>query len=159
MTQRFVLLFIAFMIVVGCAKTYDRQAEYIHEEYAPYAGEGTARICGQAYLNVDDGQQHVASGDRVLLAPVTSYTEEAYRVKVKRGRNMVPPDPEAAKFEKHTKTDDEGRFCFAGLPAGEYYVVADIRLPGSTKENRKSQLAHAKAAVKADENVYVLVTR
>ena len=76
-----------------------------------------------------------------------------------RGRNMVDPDPDAMKFEKHTKTDDEGRFCFTGLPAGEYYVVADIALPTSTKEHRKSQLAHAKASVKADGNVYILVTR
>ena len=158
MTRSVVLLLVGFM-KMSCAKTYDRQAEYIHEEYAPYAGEGTARICGQAYLSGDDDKQHVASGDRVLLAPVTSYTEEAIKVKVMRGRNMVDPDPDAAKFEKHTKTDDEGRFCFTGLPAGEYYVVADIALPTSTKEHRKSQLAHAKASVKADENVYILVTR
>jgi hypothetical protein len=158
MTRSVVLLLVAFMMM-SCAKTYDRKAEYIHEEYAPYAGEGTARICGQAYLSVDDGKQHVASGDRVLLAPVTSYTEEAIKVKVMRGRNMVDPDPDAMKFEKHTKTDDEGRFCFTGLPAGEYYVVADIALPTSTNEHRKSQLAHAKASVKADGNVYILVTR
>ena len=161
MTQRVLVLLnvLGIMLMMSCAKTYDRQAEFIHEEYAPYAGEGTGRICGQAYLSVDNGKQHLASGDRVLLAPVTSYTEEAFKVKVMRGRKLVDPDPAAAKFEKHTKTDDEGRFCFTGLPAGEYYVVADIALPTSTKEHRESQLAHAKASVKADENVYVLVTR
>lgn len=158
MTRRIVLLLMALMMM-SCAKTYDRKAEFNHEEYAPYAGEGTARICGQAYLSVDDGKQHMASGDRVLLAPVTAYTEEAFKVKVMRGRKLADPDPDAAKFEKHTKTDDEGRFCFTGLPAGEYYVVADIALPTSTKEHRESQLAHAKASVKADENVYILVTR
>ena len=158
MTRWMTLLLMA-LFLMNCAKTYDRKAEFIHEEYAPYAGEGTARICGQAYLSVDDGQQHVASGDRVLLAPVTSYTEEAIMVKVVRGRKLVDPVPEASKFEKHTKTDAEGRFCFTGLPAGEYYVVADIALPTSTKEHRESRLAHAKASVKADENVYILVTR
>ncbi len=156
---RWMILLLMPLFMMSCAKTYDRKAEFIHEEYAPYAGEGTARICGQAYLSVEDGQQHVASGDRVLLAPVTSYTEEAIRVKVVRGRKLVDPVPEAAKFEKHTKTDAEGRFCFTGLPAGEYYVVADISLPTSTKEHRESRLAHAKASVKADENVYILVTR
>ena len=114
---------------------------------------------GQAYLSLSDGKHHVASGDRVLLAPVTSYTEEAVMVKVRRGRKMVDPIPEAMKFEQHAKTDAEGQFCFTGLPAGEYYVVADIALPTSTKEHRESQLAHAKASVKADENVYILVTR
>ena len=156
---RWIAVLLMALFLMSCAKTYDRKAEFIHEEYAPYAGEGTARICGQAYLSVDDGQQHAASGDRVLLAPVTSYTEEAFTVKVMRGRNLVDPDPNAAKFEKHTKTDAEGRFCFDGLPAGEYYIVADIALPTSTKKHRESQLAHAKASVKADENVYILVTR
>ena len=158
MVRRILLLLVAFLMM-GCAKTYDRQAEFIHEEYAPYEGTGTARICGQAYLSLDAGKQHIASGDRVLLAPVTSYTEEAFKVKVMEGQKMEDPDPKAMKFEKHTKTDDDGRFCFTDLPGGEYYVVADIALPTSTKEHRESQLAHAKASVKADENVYVLVTR
>ena len=158
MTRWIVLLLVAFLIL-SCARTYERKAEFNPEEYAPYAGTGTARVCGQAYLNMDDGKPHVASGDRVLLAPATSYTEEAIMVKVRRGRKMVDPAPEAMKFEQHTQTAAEGRFCFTGLPAGEYYVVADIALPTSTKEHRESQLAHAKASVKADENVYILVTR
>ena len=158
MTRWIVLLLVALMMM-GCARPYDRQAEFNPEEYAPYQGTGTARVCGQAYLSMEDGKSHVASGDRVLLAPATSYTEEAMMVKVLGGRKMVDPDPEAMKFEQHTKTDDDGRFCFTDLPGGEYYVVADIALPTSTKEHRESQLAHAKASVKADENVYVLVTR
>ena len=158
MTRWIVLLLIAFSMI-SCARAYDRKAEFIQEEYAPYESTGTARICGQAYLSMEDGKHHVASGDRVLLAPATSYTEEAIMVKVKRGRKMVDPVPEAMKFEQHTKTDAEGRFCFTELPVGEYYVVADIALPTSTKVHRESQLAHAKAAVKADENMYILVTR
>ncbi|MEX0828819.1 MAG: hypothetical protein WD032_01105 [Nitrospirales bacterium] len=156
---RWIALLLMTALMMSCAKPNERKAEFIHEEYAPYVGEGTARICGQAYVTVENGKQHVASGDRVLLAPVTSYTEEAFRVKVLGGREIADPDPEAAKFEKRTKTDTEGRFCFTGLPAGEYYVVADIVLPTSTKEHRESQLAHAKASVKADENMYLLVTR
>ncbi len=158
MTRWIIVLLVAISMTC-CARTYDREAQFIQEEYAPYEGKGTARVCGQAYLNLDGGNQHVASGNNVLLAPVTSYTEEAFKIKVLRGRSMVDPDPQAMKFEKHTKTDDEGRFCFVDLPAGQYYVVADIVLPTSTKEHRESQFAHAKASVKADENVYILVTR
>ena len=53
----------------------------------------------------------------------------------------------------------EGRFCFLDLPAGNYFVVADIVLPTSTKDHRQSQLAHAKVTIEAEKNVYVLVTR
>ncbi len=158
MTRWTIVLLVAISMM-GCARTYDREAQFIQEEYAPYEGKGTAQICGQAYLSLHGGKQHVASGSNVLLAPVTSYTEEAFQIKVLRGRNMVDPDPQAMKFEKHTKTDDEGRFCFAEFTAGDYYVVADIVLPTSTKEQRRSELAHAKASVKAEENVYILVTR
>ena len=158
MTRWGILLLVIFSLI-NCARTYEREATFIQEEYTPYEGKGTAQVCGQAYLQLDGGTQHVASRNNVLLAPVTSYTEEAFKAKVLGGRNMVDPDPKAAKFEQFTKTDDEGRFCFAELPAGDYYVVADIVLPSSTKEHRESQLAHAKASVKADENVYILVTR
>ena len=98
MTRWIVLLLVAFLMM-SCSRTYDRQAEFIPEEYAPYEGTGTARVCGQAYLSMEDGKQHMASGDRVLLAPVTSYTDEAFKVKVLRGRKMVDPGPEAMKFE------------------------------------------------------------
>ena len=156
---RWIVLLLVSLLMMGCARTYNRHVEFIQEEYAPYEEPGIAQVCGQAYLSVDGGKQHVASGDRVLLAPVTSYTEEAFKVKVLRGRTLEAPDPDAIKFEKHTKTDDEGRFCFLDLPAGTYFVVADIALPTSTKEQRESQLAHAKVSIKAEENVYILVTR
>ena len=158
MTRWIVLLLVVFLMM-GCAKLYERQAEFNQEEYASYEKPGTARVCGQAYLSLDDGQQHVASGDRVLIAPVTSYTEEAFKVKVLRGHTLEVPVPDAIKFEKHTKTDGEGRFCFLDLPAGHYFVVADIVLPTSTKDHRQSQLAHAKVTIEAEKNVYILVTR
>ena len=158
MKQLMVLLLLVFLMM-SCAQIYERKATFIHEEYAPYEGQGTARVCGQAYLSLQGGKQHTSSEDRVLLAPVTSYTKEAFQVKVLHGETMVDPDPKAMKFEKHTKTDTEGRFCFTELPAGEYYVVADIVLPTSTKEHRESQLAYAKASVKTEQNVFILVTR
>ncbi len=157
--KRWIVLGVVACLVMSCSRTYTRNADFIPEEYAPYEGVGTARVCGQAYLMLEDGKQHVASGDSVLLAPVTSYTEEAFKVKVLHGRSLEPPDPQAIKFEKHTKTDNEGRFCFTDLPPGSYYVVADIVLPSSTVEYRESRLAHAKASVTPHSNVYVLVTR
>ena len=69
---RWIALLLVALLMMSCARTYDRKAEFNPEEYAPYAGTGTARVCGQAYLNMDDGKPHVASGDRVLLAPATS---------------------------------------------------------------------------------------
>ncbi len=149
MTRCIVFVLVAFLMV-SCAGTYEREAQYIQEEYTPYEGTGTAQICGQAYVSLDGGNQHVASGNNVLLAPVTTYTKEAFEIKVLRGENMVDPDPQAMKFEKHTKTDDEGRFCFADLPAGDYFVVADVILPTSTPEQRRNELAHARASVKAE---------
>ena len=55
MTRWIVLLLVAFLMM-SCARTYDRRAEFIPEEYAPYAGTGTARVCGQAYLSLERWQ-------------------------------------------------------------------------------------------------------
>ena len=49
---RWIVLVVLACVMMSCARTYERHAEFIHEEYAPYEATGTARICGQAYLSV-----------------------------------------------------------------------------------------------------------
>ncbi len=158
MKKWFVLLVIT-MLVVSCVKPYKRRAEFIPEEYAPYEGAGTSSICGQVVLPTRSGDPYMAvAGDQVLLAPVTSYTREAFKIKVLQGRPLGKGDPNAARFQKLTRADEEGRFCFANIMPGSYYVVADVTL-SNLNGKRQSKLAHGKATVKEDERVHIVVTR
>lgn len=153
------ILFLATLLLVGCARVYKRQAQFSPEEYAPYAEKGTSRVCGQVFLTLDDGKMHLGVHDNVLLAPMTSYTQEAFKVKVVRGKPIEPQDPQAKQFEKTTQTDEQGHFCFLNIPAGEYFVVADITHPDSTKDKRVGKWVHAKATVKDSDSVHLMLTR
>lgn len=153
------IMFLATLILVGCARVYKRQAQFSPEEYAPFGMEGTSRVCGQVFLTMDEGKIHVGAHDNVLLAPVTSYTEEAFKVKVVRRRPIEPQDPQAKQFEKTTVTDEQGHFCFLDVPAGEYFVVADITHPDSTTDKRVGKWVHARATVKDADSVHLMVTR
>lgn len=153
------IMLLATLLLVGCARVYKRQAQFSPEEYAPYAEQGNSRLCGQVFLSLDGGQMHLGVHDNVLLAPVTSYTEEAFKVKVVQRKRIEPQDPQAKRFEKTTQTDEDGRFCFLNVPAGDYFVVADVTHPDSTKDKRVGQWVHAQATVKESDSVHIIVTR
>lgn len=157
--KRWIAMFIVGFMVVGCARVYKRQAEFVPEEYAPYAGAGTSRLCGQVFLSLDNGQTHPGGHDYVLLVPVTSYTQEAFKVKVVQRRRIEPQDPQAQRFEKTAQTDQDGRFCFLDVPAGDYYVLADVTHPDSTKGKRVGTLVYAQATVNEHDNVHIMVTQ
>ena len=154
-----IIIFLAGLLLVGCARPYKRHAQFVPEEYAPYAGTGNSRLCGQAFLSLGDGQTHLSVHDNVLLAPVTSYTQEAFKVKVMQRRPIQSQDPQAQQFEKTTQTDQDGKFCFIDVPAGDYFVIADITLPESAKGKRVGKWVHAQATVKEHENVHIMITQ
>ena len=157
--KRWIMWLLVVLLVTGCARVYKRQAEFVPDEYAPYAGPGTSRVCGQVFVSLENGQAHMGVNDPVLLAPVTSYTQEAFKVKVVERRRIEPQDPQAQQFEQTTQTDEEGHFCFHDVPAGNYYVVSDVTLPSSTNGKRVGQLVYAETTVKDQENVHLMVTQ
>ncbi len=158
--KRWIVLVLIALFVVSCVKPYKRKAEFIPEEYAQYEGAGSSTICGQVLVPTSSGEPQIAiAGDQVLLAPVTSYTQEAFKVKVLQGRPLGKGDPDAARFQKRTRVDEEGRFCFPNIAAGSYYVVSDVTLSRSGDGERVSKLAHGKATVQDEERVHIVVTR
>ena len=157
--KRFLIVLLAVLMLAGCARVYKRQAQFNPEEYAPYAGQGTSRVCGQVFVTLEGGQTHLSMNDYVLLAPVTSYTQEAFKVKVVQRRKIEPQDPQAQQFEHTTQTNEDGHFCFLDVPAGEYYVVADVTLPDSTKGKRVGTLVYAQTSVTEHDNVHLMVTQ
>ena len=44
------------------------------------------------------------------------------------GKHLEPGDPRAQAYQRTAVADGEGRFVFADLPAGEYYVVSSVSL-------------------------------
>lgn len=129
-------LFLAALGVAatGCARrgprspTWLPQSEAREAEYRPYMAPGTATLTGQAFLTRRDGGVVKAAGRKVTLDPATSVGAEWWD---KVGRlwlqaHLVPPSEAFWKARRTVVADADGRFKFADLPAGRYYVRSEV---------------------------------
>ncbi len=119
----------------------DRQQPYVDIDYAPYRGEGTAEVSGRAIARARGGGYIYAAGDTVYLFPATPYTDEWWQRTMVEGSYLTPPDPRSLAYMRTTVADDEGKFQFRSLPAGDYYVVCIVTWPDA-EEGRPMQVAN-----------------
>lgn len=149
-------------IVTGCAGSLAnpvaRTAPYIEEEYAPYVGDGTATITGQAFLKTRGGDVKYGAGNTVVLNPVTAYSSEWFQKAVLEGKAMREPDPRTTAHTRTTTADGEGRFKFANIPSGEYYIACPISWQVGAYSS-SGGVAYAHISVQEGETVDVVVTR
>lgn len=172
---------ILIFLLVGCAaapETIPRRAVFVEEEFAPYAGEGTSTVCGQAFLKTDEGKVKYGSGNAIYLFPDTTYSRESFEVQFVQGRTLSESDPRAQQYMKVVRADVKGKFCFKDLPSGEYYLVSkivwarpSIPMPAyagnferhyiaAQNENRlRGGWAIAHTPVKPGEKVQIIVSR
>ncbi|MDR5901346.1 carboxypeptidase-like regulatory domain-containing protein [Halomonas icarae] len=94
----------------------NREVAFPESEYARLEKQGSAVVSGRLTLS---GQPIPDAG--VSVAPVTSYSAEAAE-KALAGIAVKPADPRAREYTHTTRTDGNGYFRIAGLPAGEFYV-------------------------------------
>ncbi len=119
-----------FLIPAGCMtatpRILARQGTFDASEYAPYEVRGTAELSGQAIAKARWGGVIYGAEDSVYLFPATRYTGEWWQRTLVEGKYLSDPDPRSLAFMRTTIADEQGRFRFRSLPAGEYYVVCII---------------------------------
>lgn len=114
-----------------CA-VWNRQAEFIPAEYAPYDKVGTLTLSGNVCAVLPAGTK-CPSDITVFINPQTTYSHEWW-TKHWAGTNAISKgDPRVLKYNKRVWADANGNFTFHALPAGSYYIGADM--PAPTKEN------------------------
>lgn len=115
-------------------------AAYIHER-------GQSVVEGQAFARTRGGIVQTCAGLRVNLYPVTEYTWERFRhifsvaaagepnhptaavseERFRRGKyGNLEHDPRFYQDNRDTVCGTDGGFRFAGVPVGEYFVVARV---------------------------------
>lgn len=113
---------------------------------------GDAQLAGVVMYVDNEGEVHYADKIEVVAAPVTSYSKEAYDA---LGRNApVPPaDARAQAYTRHARTDGQGFFKMLYLPAGEYFVIGQVKW----RKNgiQQHQTVRDQVAIKAHETTYV----
>ena len=142
--MRLAILLIACLVSTSCASSLvERQAQFVESEYAPYASEGTATICGVAYIKTRRGEFKYGVGNEAYLNPVTSYSTEWYTVHVIGGQSLTKADPKALDYSRATRADSEGRFCFKNVPAGDYYLTCPVVWAYGANSAEKGGMAYA----------------
>lgn len=151
----------------GCAlpSPQPRRAVFDETEYAPYAGEGSCAIEGQAFLKTRAGDVKYGAGNDVWLNPVTTYSREWFERNVIGHEALEPADPRVERYARKTVADGEGRFRFEKLPPGEYYIACWIVWEYVEAGMNTAFLmptggaAHTQVKVREGETVKVVVTR
>jgi hypothetical protein len=151
---------IFLLVQWGCAiPLVERQAQFIESEYAPYAGEGTATICGQAVIQTQRGEFKYGAGNETYLNPVTSYSTEWYTVSVIGGRSLTKANRKVLAYNRATRADSEGKFCFENIPSGDYYLTCPVVWVYGANSAKMVSMAYAKITVKDGETVNAVLTR
>ena len=98
---------------------------------------GTGSINGQAFFQTRGGQPRTCAGLEVGLFPKSSYgderltaiygtTKSGYAPALATRVQFIPDDSTYTNTHKSSVCDAQGNFSFTGLPAGEYFIIANI---------------------------------
>lgn len=108
--------------------SWNPNSDAAEAEYEHYLRPGAAALVGQAFLVQRGGGVVKAAGRTVTLDPATSVGNEWWG---KAGRSwenraVMPPSPGFVKTRRTTVADAEGRFRFADLAPGTYFVRTEV---------------------------------
>lgn len=136
----FIMLFVASCSFLETKKPLLPRIPFPKEEYAKLPVSGTGTVTGRAFLK-RGGDIIAAAGERVLLNPVTTYSNQWYTLSFIGHSQLEPPDPRINKYIRAATADPQGRFTFRNVPPGEYYVITVVswQMPLSDQEVPASQ--------------------
>lgn len=129
------------VLLTGCAIAPPTEvpisAPFSKSEVAWFERAGESKVEGSAFLRTKGGAVKTCAGYEVQLFPYSAYAAE--RVSFIYGNEtsghlfgprhawkFIPDDPEYYKVNKQTVCNSKGEFEFENLPAGEYFIIAQV---------------------------------
>ncbi len=102
-----------------------RRIPFPEAEYVSYARPGDKIVAGNVCKSLPKG--YICPDKiHVFANPVTSYSNEWYHRHWAGKEILEDPDRRAWWFHRSTKTNATGRFALTQLPAGVYYIGAEL---------------------------------
>ncbi|MCP3926574.1 MAG: carboxypeptidase regulatory-like domain-containing protein [Desulfobacterales bacterium] len=123
---------ICFLVIVlftvGCVPFIKpiQRVQFSPLEYEKLETEGTGIVRGQAFMKTRGGDVKLAAGNKIILNPVTSCSNQWYQLSYLQNKPLTKPDPRYVNFSIETIADADGKFEFTSVPPGEYYLVAPV---------------------------------
>jgi len=158
--KKLLILFIC-LVISGCVTSAPRPHLVAFDEvdFLPYAGTGTGKIIGQAFLKTRGGDVKYGAGNEVMLVPNTPYTSEIIDAMVDNVL-MEVPDRRYRKYRRTTRADGQGNFEFNNLPDGEYLVGCNIQWEVGGKHTRVTgAYAYTRVSIEDGKAVKIILTR
>ena len=125
MTVRLAIVLVFMFFYLG-ACVHQSTAPFVESEYAPYEGDGSSTICGQILLKTVAGVIVPGRVTEIQLIPDTTYSAELFNRGVIHEQLVSNMGFPSLKYNRMTKADDDGKFCFNNIPAGSYYLTSVI---------------------------------
>jgi hypothetical protein len=165
MTKNLWILLVAICLH-GCAVPQTKPIERVAFPVAEYNSlnrEGTGIVKGQAFLKTRGGDVKTAAGEEVLLNPVTSYSDQWYKVEYIENKLLTEPDPRCQNYVRKKMADSDGRFTFKNVPPGDYYLTTTVSWEAPVGYQgalvRQGGLISRKITVVNNETLDIILTR
>jgi|WetSurMetagenome_2_1015567.scaffolds.fasta_scaffold186749_2 hypothetical protein len=129
---------LACLCLCACSAPVLLASHFDPAEVAWFSGTGTNSIQGTAILRSDSGSVKTCAALPVMLFPVSAYAAERMRALYGNGEDGFNPivggrpadfvndDPRYLAAVRTLHCDARGRFAFAALPDGDYFLVAQV---------------------------------
>jgi hypothetical protein len=153
-------LFLLTFALFACNSATAPQARFDPAEAAFLDRPGKTTITGQAFLPDKTGHVNVryAAGEVVRLIPATSYAKTRLDYYF-HGAKFAPaasvprndPDPDYLARQRTTKAGSTGRFEFANVPPGRYFVSTQVIWKPEDKFLSEGGLIYEEAVVTGAE--------
>ena len=144
-------------VYVSAPVPVQRKAKYIESEYAPYQQKGNATISGKVCLTLEDNTEKCFPNVRVIINPVTSYSQEWFARGWAGTEYLEEADPRVKPTNLIQQTDANGAFAFKNLPAGSYYVGAEVCAP-KTKDAKEEDCIYTRLGARVKMKNFVTPT-
>jgi hypothetical protein len=130
---QFILIMLGLLSVAvclgGCSEAEIKPVEGTAFEVSEYKSpnkEGTGIVTGRAFVKTKGGEVKTLAGQTVRLHRVGIYSDQWFELASNEKVHRAAYDHRLEDYVFMTIADDDGRFTFKNVPAGEYYLTTQI---------------------------------
>jgi hypothetical protein len=161
---QFILIMLGLLSVAvclyGCTEAPIEPVERTAFEVSEYDSlnkEGTGIVTGRAFVKTRNGDVKTLAGETVRLHPVSLYSDQWFELASNRKVHTAAYDYRLEDYVFMTIADDDGRFTFKDVPAGEYYLTTQIF--GFTPNDVYRARFRKEITVEIDKTLEVILSR